>query len=55
MRWECDQLVVRHRGDEDVFAAVVGERFAVEAAVQGLQLDAGDLEEPEPFVFRCPP
>ncbi len=42
-------------GDEDVIAAFVVERLAGEAAVQRFQLEAGDVEQPEPFVPRRPP
>jgi len=42
-------------GDEHVFLAVVGDRFVGEAAVQVLQFEAGDVDEPEPLVLGCPP
>ena len=42
-------------GDEHVLLAVVGERFAGEAAVEALESEAGDVDEPEPFVLGRPP
>jgi hypothetical protein len=42
-------------GDEHVLLAVVGERLAGEAAIQRLQLETGDVEEPEPLVPGRPP
>ena len=42
-------------GHEDVLAAVVVERFAGESAVESFQPQARDVEEPQPFVFGCPP
>jgi hypothetical protein len=43
------------QGDEDVFAAVFGQRLAGEAAVEGFHLEAGDIDEAEPLVLRRPP
>jgi hypothetical protein len=34
--------------------AVVGERFAGEAAMKRRHFEAGDGEEPEPFILGCP-
>src|SRR5829696_3881958 len=42
-------------GDEDVLAAVVGERFAREAPVEGLDAEAGHVDEAEPLVLGRPP
>src|SRR4051812_2912636 len=42
-------------GDEDVLAAVVVQRFAGESAVERLQAEARNVEEPQPFVLRRPP
>src|SRR5215204_1939426 len=42
-------------GDEDVLGAVVVEWGAIEAAVHGLHLEAGDVDEAEPLVLRGPP
>ena len=42
-------------GDEHVFAAVAGIRLAGEAAVERLQLEAADVEEPRPLLLGCPP
>ena len=40
-------------GHEDVLVAVVVERFAGESAVETFQLEARDVEEPQPFVLGC--
>jgi hypothetical protein len=42
-------------GDEHVLPAVVGERLTGEAAVEGLQFETGDVDEPEPLVLGRPP
>jgi chromate transporter len=42
-------------GDEHVLAAVAVERLTGEAAVEGLQLEAGDVEQAQPLVLRGPP
>lgn len=42
-------------GDEHVLSAVVLERLATEAAIERLELKAGDIKGPEPFVLGCPP
>src|SRR5438105_12484869 len=42
-------------GHEDVLTAVVVERFPGESAVESFQAQARDVEEPQPFVFGCPP
>ena len=49
-RWRA--LAVR---DEHVFPAVTREWLTSEAAIQCLQLEAGNVEKPEPFVLCCPP
>jgi hypothetical protein len=41
--------------DEHVFGAVVRERLALEAPVQRLELQAGDVDQAQPLVLRCPP
>src|SRR5207302_2717634 len=43
------------RRDEHVLAALVAERLAREAAVERLDLEPRDVEEPEPLVLRRPP
>jgi Winged helix DNA-binding domain len=42
-------------GHEDVLTAVVVERFAGESAVESLEAEARDVEEPQPLVLGCPP
>src|SRR5438552_7600366 len=42
-------------GHEDVLTAVVVERFPGESAIESFQLQARDVEEPQPFVLGCPP
>src|SRR5438874_855348 len=42
-------------GHEDVLTAVVVERFPGESAIESFEAQARDVEEPQPFVFGCPP
>jgi len=42
-------------GDEHIFPAVIGVRLTGEPGIERLQLESGDVEEPEPLVLRCPP
>ena len=42
-------------GDEHVLAAAVGERRPVEVAVERLELEPRDVDEPEPLVLGRPP
>jgi hypothetical protein len=55
--WRCGDGQVERlaSGHEDVLWAVVVERFAGESAVESFQPQARDVEEPQPFVFGCPP
>src|SRR5690349_14868388 len=48
----CTRLPTGH---EDVFTAVVVERFPGESAIESLEAQARDVEEPQPFVLGCPP
>src|SRR5215216_5027052 len=41
--------------DEDVLTTLVVQRLAVETAVERLQLEPRDVDEPEPFVLGRPP
>src|SRR5437762_9471601 len=41
----------RAAGEEDVLAAVVGERLTGEPAIQGFQFETSDVEQPEPLVL----
>jgi hypothetical protein len=49
---EVERLAAGH---EDVFVAVVVERFAGESAIESFQPQARDVEESQPFVLGCPP
>jgi hypothetical protein len=40
---------------KDIFPTVIVEWLSGKAAVERLQLKAGDIEEAEPFVLRGPP
>jgi len=42
-------------GDEDVFRAIVTERLAGESAIERFDGQAGDIDQPEPFILRRPP
>jgi hypothetical protein len=42
-------------GYEDILVAVFVELFAGESAIESLEAQARDVEEPQPFVFGCPP
>src|SRR5262245_48216664 len=42
-------------GDKDVLTAVIVEGFPVESAIESFQVQARDVEEPQPFVLGCPP
>ena len=57
VHWRCRDGQVERlaSGHEDVLWAVVVERFAGESAVESFQPQARDVEEPQPFVFGCPP
>ncbi len=53
-----DRVVVAHAGlprHPRELGRVVFERLACEAAVDGLDLEAGDIDEPFPFGLRRPP
>jgi hypothetical protein len=41
--------------DEHIFPAIVCKRLSCEAAIERFHLETGNVEEPEPLVFCCPP
>src|SRR5215218_2242184 len=54
MKW-CGSHCGSPARDEHVFATVIPKRLSIEGSEESLQLETSDIEEPEPFVLRCPP